>query len=249
MTALTVEASRGVFGGMFGRLPSEISANPFAGSFLSYAADGMVHELVAGEPFAGISVETIPTVNAATADGTRFIDANIGIFVTTLTVSGAAADDVAHRRKVYATDDNVFTFSPASSATLIGEIIGLESSGIARVLCRTNGFQDDAFAGRGFVTLAATGNITVDTSSLGKVILLPSTGAQAITLPAAADCAGRTLTFKKTTADAVAATLTRAGADTIDGATTNAVIDAAQDTLTIISDGVSAWHIIAAKIA
>ena len=46
----------------------------------------------------------------------------------------------------------------------------------------------------------------------------------------------------------MALTLDGAASETIDGATTNAVIDAAQDTLTIISDG-TGWHIIASKIA
>ena len=70
---------------------------------------------------------------------------------------------------------------------------------------------------------------------------------QAITLPASADCAGRMITLKKTTADAVAATITPASG-TIDGAANNAAIDAAQDTLTIYCDGTN-WHIIARQIA
>lgn len=248
MTALTVEADRGLTGGSNRRLPSEISANPFAGSALSYAADGMAHELVAGEPFAGFAISTVQSRDAATADGSREIDAKCGRFVAKLAVSGAAADDVAHRRRVYASDDNVFVFT-ADGNTLIGEMIGLEASGVAIVLCETAGEGKAGIGSTGLRTLAATGNVTLTTADLDKVLLLPSTGAQAITLPAAADCAGRTLTFKKTTADAVAATLTRAGSDTIDGATTVATIDAAQDTITIISDGGTAWHIIAQKIA
>lgn len=104
-----------------------------------------------------------------------------------------------------------------------------------------------AVSALGVRTLAATGDVTLTTADLDKLILLPSTGAQAITLPATADCSGRGFIFKKTTANAVAATLTPASG-TIDGAATNAQIDAAQDMLHIISDGTN-WHIVAAKIA
>lgn len=246
MTALTVEADRAFFGGLKRRLPVEISANPFAGSALSFAADGYVHELVAGEVFAGFCTETIQTKDAATADGSRFVEAQTGMFTAILTISGVAIDDVAHRRKVYASDDNAYAM--AGSGTLIGEVIGLEVSGKAIVLCYTDGYQPNGLAGAGIVTHAATGALTITTAMLDKLNLVPSTGAQTATLPLAADSTGRTLTFKKTTADAVALTLDGAASETIDGATTNAVIDAAQDTLTIISDG-TAWHIIARQIA
>lgn len=248
MTALTVEADRGLTGGTNRRLPSEISANPFAGSALSYAADGFVRELVAGEPFAGFAIQTIQSRDAATADGSREIEAKCGRFLAKLAVSGAAADDVAHRRKVFASDDNVFSFT-ASGGTLIGEIIGLEASGVALVLCETAGEGKSGIGSAGIRTLAATGDVTLTTADCDKLILLPSTGAQAITFPLAADCAGRTLCFKKTTADAVAATLTKAGSDTLDGGSTIATIDAQHDSLTLISDGVASWLVIAKQIA
>ncbi len=246
MTALTVEADRALTGGQARRLPVEINANPFVGSALSFAADGYVHELVSGEVFAGFCTETIQTKDAATADGSRFVEVKAGAFVALLTISGVAIDDVQHRRKVYASDDN--TFAMAGSGTLIGEVIGLDSSGKAIVLCESDGYTKDGFAGAGIVTHAATGTLTITTAMLGKLNLIPSTGAQTANLPAAADCTGRTLTFKKTTTDAVALTLDGASSETIDGATTNAVMDAENDTLTIISTG-TAWVIIAAKIA
>jgi hypothetical protein len=247
MTALALNVNLAPTGGEFRRLPSEISANPFQGSLLSYAADGYVHELVAGEPFAGICRQQIQTPEIATADGSRAIEATAGTFTITATLSGVAQDDVLHGRRVFASDDATITFTPTGN-TLIGRITGLEGSK-AIITCQTLDHQAVAPCSAGTVAKAATGALTITTADLNKLIKLPSTGAQAVTLPAAADCAGQFLTFKKTTADAVAATLTAAGSDTIDGASTVATIDAAQDTITLTSDGVLGWWIIAQKIA
>ncbi len=242
MAVLTVDADLAPTGGQYRRLPSEISANPFGGSLLSYAVDGYVRELVAGEPFAGIARVGIETADAATADGSRYIEAVSGTFTITATLSGVAQDDAAHGRDVYATDDSTLTFTP--TGTKIGRVIGLDGTK-AVILCSTE--PAVGVATNGVRSLAATGNITLTTADLGRVILLPSTGAQAITLPTTADCGGKTITFKKTTADAVIATLTPT-AGNIDGAGTNTAIDAAQDTLTIFCDGTN-WHIIARQIA
>lgn len=243
MPVLTIDADLAPTGGTFRRLPSEIGANPFAGSLLSYAVDGFVRELVAGEPFAGIARNAIETADAATADGARYIEAVAGEFTITATLSGVGQDDAAHGREVYASDDGTLTFTPSGN-TRIGRVIGVDGTK-AIIRCTTE--RAVAPASNGNRTLPATGAVTLTTADLGRVLLLPSTGAQTITLPASADCAGRMITFKKTTADAVAATLTPASG-TIDGAATNAAIDAAQDTLTIYCDGTN-WHIIARQIA
>jgi len=243
MTVLSLDSDIAPTGGQFRRLPSEISANPFAGSLLSFALDGFVRELVAGEPFAGVARTPIETKDAATADGTRYIEATSGTFTITGTLSGVAQDDAAHGREVYASDDGTLSFTPASN-TRIGKIIGVDGAK-AIILCETE--KSCAVASNGNRSLAATGAVTLTTADLGRLILLPSTGAQAITFPPSADCAGQTLAFKKTAAAAVAATLTPASG-TIDGAATSAVIDAAQDSLTVYCDGTN-WHIIAYKIA
>lgn len=135
MTALTVEADRAVTGGVLRRLPSEISANPFVGSLLSYASDGYVHELVAGEAFAGIASGTIQTKDAASADGSRYIDATAGEFDAVLALSSVTVADIG--RRVYATDDNAFAFTQASASTYVGRVIGVESSTKAIVRCQT----------------------------------------------------------------------------------------------------------------
>jgi hypothetical protein len=247
MTALSQNVDLAATGGEYRRLPGEINANPFQGSLLSYAADGYVHELVAGERFAGVNRTRIPTAEVPTADGSRQFDATAGVFTITVALSGAAIDDVAHRRNVYASDDATFTFTPGGN-TLIGRIVGIDAAGLAIILCQTTDVAATGACTEGVVTHAATGALTITPAMFGKLNLVPSTGAQAATLPLAADVAGQSITFKKTTANAVALTLTGAGAETIDGSNTNAVIDAQFDTLTLVSDGVG-FHIVAYKIA
>jgi hypothetical protein len=134
MTALTVDTDRATSGGTLRRLPLEASANPFLGSVLSFAADGYVHELVAGEPFAGICSKGIQT--GPTADGDVNVEAVAGRFQAILYISGAALTDIGKR--VYATDDNTFAFTQAAASTYIGKVIGLEASGYAIVECTTD---------------------------------------------------------------------------------------------------------------
>ena len=244
MTALAQNADRRIAGGDFAPLPVQASANPYQGSLLSLPATGYAHELVAGEPFAGICTEQIATANVASADGGRTVNAISGEFLFEMALTGVAQDDVAHRRPVYASDDNTLTFTPTGN-TFVGVVVGVSATNVAIIQGKTN--RCCPIAQRGTRSLAATGNVTLTTADLDKVILLPSTGAQTITLPASADCAGRSITFKKTTADAVAATITPASG-TIDGAANHAAIDAANDTITAYCDGTN-WYITAQKIA
>jgi hypothetical protein len=155
MAVLTIDADLGLTGGTFRRLPSEISANPFSGSLLSFAADGYVHELVAGEPFAGVCRHAIQTADVATADGSRYIDAVAGMFIATITLSATVADI---NRRVYATDDGTFSFTQAAASTYIGRVLGIESSTKAIVLCQTSDTVDaDHFS------LAAAGTALTNT--------------------------------------------------------------------------------------
>jgi len=245
MTALTVEADRAHFGGIKRRLPVEISANPYAGSALSFAADGYVHELTSGEVFAGFCVETIQTKDAASADGSRHVEVQSGAFTSLLTISGVAIDDVQHRRKVYASDDNAFNMT--GSGTLIGEVIGLDTSGKAIVLCQTPGYDtsDGGYASGGIETLADA-PATLTTAQLDKLLVITPSAGRTLTLPVAADCTGRTFTVKTLAAQVV--TLDGNAAETVDGAATSVLLDAANDVLTIMSTG-SAWLSVCGKIA
>jgi hypothetical protein len=252
MTARTSDANIALTGGeRDAALRLQLSEVPFRGSALALAADGYAEPIDAtskGQPFAGFAEARVLAKDhpAVPADGDLVLPARRGLFFALCPIANVAQDDVAHQRAVFMADDGTFDFD--ASGTLVGIVWELESAGNAIVLCATSGHHGAlGLAYRGIRTLAATGNITLTTADVGKLILIPSTGAQAITFPASADWTGKSITFKKTTTDAVAATLTPASG-TIDGAANNAVIDAAQDTLTVVSDGTN-LHITAAKIA
>lgn len=83
------------------------------------------------------------------------------------------------------------------------------------------------------------------TGSISVRYLYPcdaSGGAFAATLPSAATAGnGATIIFKKTDSSSNAITITRAGSDTIDGATTQALTEQ-YSIFALVSDGVSAWN-------
>lgn len=125
---LSVNTDLRVTGGDYARLRSEASANPYQGSLLSYAADGYAHELVAGEPFAGVCREQILTADAAASDGARFIEAINGIFNIYASVTGATGvTDIDAATKVYASDDGTLTTSSTGNS-LVGVIIDYDGS-------------------------------------------------------------------------------------------------------------------------
>ena len=135
MTALALEADRAVTGGTYRRLPSANAAIPYAGSALSYGSGGYVNTLVAGQLFAGFCKTSIQSRDQATADGSRYIEATGGEFIATLPVSSVTVADIG--RTVVATDDNTFTFTRTGAETYIGKVVGVQSSTMAIVLCKT----------------------------------------------------------------------------------------------------------------
>jgi hypothetical protein len=88
---------------------------------------------------------------------------------------------------------------------------------------------------------ARTGTATLG-KDRGGFIPVANTAAITLTLPTAVGFSGLEYTFKKTTSDAYAITLDGNSSETIDGAATNAEMDAQYDTMTIVSDG-SNWLI------
>lgn len=88
-----------------------------------------------------------------------------------------------------------------------------------------------------------TKTTTYTATSSDLVILVTSAGAWTLTLPAAAGVTGQILVIKKTDAAANAVTIDGHGGELIDGAATNAEIDAQYDCLILLCDG-TGWHII-----
>jgi hypothetical protein len=248
MTALAAPADRQVQPNTTStksRQPLAASARPFQGSVLSLKTDGYVRTLTDGDVVLGLAERTTDTEDVSATDGGCHANVDRGIQTVVVPLTGVARDDVGHRRMVYATDDGTFTFTPNGSP--IGAVIGVYATNLAVVQMIPHHFVTPGPGALGIVTLGDVA-ATLTTAHLDKVLLIANTAARTLTLPAAADCAGRFLTVKKTSAAAFAVTLDGNGAETIDGAATFAAQDAAYDTVTMLSDG-TAWHIIAKMIA
>jgi microcystin-dependent protein len=98
----------------------------------------------------------------------------------------------------------------------------------------------DRLFGGGLGSFSANTTLSVDDA--GLVLVNASGGARTITLPAANALGGRPIRYQIEKTDSTANTVTvqRAGADTIEGAT-SVVLSAQWGSLTLISDGVNAW--------
>lgn len=214
MVALALDVDFTPSGGEFRRLPSEAAANPFGGSLLSYNAAGFAHELVAGEPFAGITRVAIETAKAALSNGARFIEVIAGAFTITATIAGIVQDDASRRRRVYAQDDGTLGFT-ATGNTLIGCVVGVDGTK-AIVACRTADLADGTGC-QGNATLADA-SVTLLVSQLDKILVMTATAARTLTLPPAAQCVGRTYTV--VTLGAFAITFDGDAAELVNGAAT-----------------------------
>jgi hypothetical protein len=87
-------------------------------------------------------------------------------------------------------------------------------------------------------SVTATGSVAAGTDF---EVIDATSGAVTRTLPAASAISGRRIIFKKTDSGSNAVTIARAGSDTIDGGT-SATIDFQYQSITLVSNGVSAWH-------
>jgi len=241
MPALATNVSRDTQGlTLLGAQPLASGEKPFLGSGLTVDASGNVAIAAAGLPFAGFAAEQIEARFAPTAAGGAAVagGANVtverGLFFATVPLSGVTAAMVAARRSVFMTDDATFTVDP-TGATFVGVLAGIPASGFALVLCQTSIAQRPLFLG--VKTLAATGAQTILASDADKLLLIANTAALTLTLPAAADWAGRTIAIKKTGGGTFTVTLDGAGSETVDGAATNAAMTADNKGLILASDG------------
>lgn len=189
-----------------------------------------------------------PTLQAGTAG-----DAALGLDYfrpryIELAITSIAVTDIG--KKVYALFDNQGTIDASATtyANLVGIVVDVIASGVAKVEPVYDGIAAHARLGAAKV-LAATGTQTLTKLDLNKTIFCPNTAAHTVNLPAVASTqAGDWLKFVKTTSDAQAVTLDGADSETIDGATTLATIDAQYDCATLVSTG-SAWVVLNRDIA
>lgn len=121
------------------------------------------------------------------------------------------------------------------SDLLIGGFTGLDLQGAE---IKTFGLHDSAKVADYTVT---------DTDGVSVVLMTTSTTDRTVTLPTAADNAGRVLTVKKVDSGSGTCTLDGEGAETIDGDTTQ-VLSKQYEFITVQCDGTS-WHTITGGIA
>ncbi len=97
----------------------------------------------------------------------------------------------------------------------------------------------------GFVRTISTGGVTLTADDAG-LVLVNASGSFGLTLPAANAAGGlpQRLTFARTDSSAGVVTIQRAGSDTIEGATSIALLPA--ERLTLMSDGGTGWRVMAA---
>jgi hypothetical protein len=226
-------------------------AKVYKGAFVGLSG-GYARPLIAGDPFAGIAYEEAD--NTSGSDGAVFVRVfTLGDFE--LPLVGAARTN--NRSALFASDDQTLT-GTASGNSFVGNQIDVPATN--RVLLRiqvtptplAGGTLSGELVSAGIkhklTTKASAANVTITTADLGGIIQVTGTTAGNLNLPAAATAgAGAWCTFMKSGASG-ALTIDPNASETIDGAATNAEMDAANDSITIVCDGTS-WIITAKKIS
>ncbi len=89
-----------------------------------------------------------------------------------------------------------------------------------------------------------TSNATLTTSSPSVQLINTTSGSVTITLPSAASSTNKIFTFRRITSTSNAATVQRAGSDTIDGQTSIVFSQLTNQSFTIQSDGTTTWKVL-----
>lgn len=240
--ALTAPADRSVSSltqSTKSRQPLATSAKPFQGSIMGITTTGTLRPLTAGDVLFAVSERNLDAADVVASDGGQYHTVDRGILGVILPLTGVAQADVGKRRQVYASDDGTFTFTPAGN-TLIGPVVGVWGTNQAVVQLIPHHFVSPGPGALGLRDLTDV-DATLTTADLDKIIRQNNTAARVITLPPAADCAGRFITVVKNGTAAFSITIDANAAEQIDGATTLVLTaTAARDRATIYSDG-TAW--------
>lgn len=129
--------------------------------------------------------------------------------------------------------------------TVNGDLYYTNGAGTAVQVTDGTGLSTVTIPFNTIATQTVSTNLTISSSDTFVYLLVDTTAARAITLPAAADVdAGRFYIVKDVTGSALTYNITvnRAGSDLIDGAT-SFVMNSNYGSIWIVSDGTSAWSI------
>lgn len=207
------------------------------------------------------------TLPAASTTDKKFLVKKIDSSANTVTVTRAGSDTIEGSNTVVLTAQYQWLVVQ-SDGTATWKVVGrtVPSSGIAPsnsqyVLLASDGSLTnsrtltagnnvvftDAGAGSTLTVnthkkTAVSSNTTVTNTSNMIYFVDASGGAVAITLPAASNT-DKNFIIKKTDSSVNAVTVTRAGSDTIDGATTN-VLSVQYQAVSIVADGTATWFIV-----
>ena len=245
--ALTADRDRQVSGGQLGsRLPLIASSLVFSGSLLSFDATGYVNRLVAGQPFAGIALTRVEAIDwplIGPSNGDRNATAATGFGFMVVSLAGASQADAQRQRKVYASDDDTFTYT-ALGNTYIGETAAYLGGNLIMVFWTTVAQRDEVPGALGVVNYADNA-VTVLTNDLNKVIHAPISTARTYTLPPVAQAVGHYFTFVNT-GGAFVLTLAANAAEKVGGAASIALNGALGASVTVFGTGVAGaeWAVI-----
>ncbi len=148
--------------------------------------------------------------------------------------------------KVFWKYNNEVALTGTSFANYAGTILNIEVAAVAGYVWVLAPWLEGTFGSndRGIITTAAAAGTTLTKFDVNKLIIMPLTSSEAITLPAAsATSPGDRMTFINTSANTSTPTLTPAGGDTINGAASYAQSTTQYSVAVLRSDGISAWYV------
>lgn len=243
MPAATANADRMIDTGLptFRRMPLAANATPFTGSVMGDdGATGFGRTVSGPEFFRGFARDQVRTDDASPVAGGMVSEVDSGLGICRIGLAGIAQIDVAKRRQVYASDDN--TFNTTGTGALIGEVIAIESPGVALVMYRTIEHRVAGLPVNGFATLPDVSGFFGYTQ-LNKLLTITPTANRTWAPPAAAECTGHSYTIKVLGTGGTF-TFDPAGAELVDGAATY-VLTAVNGRMATYTSTGSAWLVTA----
>jgi hypothetical protein len=188
------------------------------------------------------------TIDESSNNGTTYlVDASGGAVTVTLPAATSSTDKVVIVKKTSATSLTLLVTIDGNASETIDGLTTYIMYGLDEfVAIHCDGTEWHVIdAGGKMPVLATTTTATAGTHRIPTFYTCDATGgAYSITLPAAANMTGIPISFKKIDASGNAITLDGNASETIDNATTNATVLAAQyDSCTIVSDGSEFWII------
>lgn len=225
-------------------IPNSGSSTFYDGQALGRDASGTIVQMddTAKAEFVGFETDVISSslvVNSTDSLGDKRAHIHRPYAFVALIAAAAAGDE---GRKVYWLYNNQVAYSTTQS-NFAGTVLGVVDSTHVLVLAPwLRGLTEGG--DKGIFSAAAAAGTTLTKWDANKVILMPLTSSEAITLPAAAKLSpGDKITFINTSSNSSTPTLTAAGADTINGSATYAQSTTQYAVAVLRTDGVSKWFV------